>query len=225
MQRPLHTVRVVCTARSEKLTTVFRHGHGFVAGAFKYKAEKGQDTRPGAVGADQPGRAGAVEEFAQALEAVAAVEDAVVARQKSLAAFREEDDHHAHDNADGGAVDVLRVEFRVARVQRGRVAVDEEFRCLAHAFAEYFGEVGLAFPAVVDAVEQRADFPVGGRCPQPGGQHGPEAGEFIGEAAFRKPLVEFPLGPGIVIETGEHNAPLVAIGDKGKLLIALPKPL
>ncbi|HOF41515.1 MAG TPA: hypothetical protein PLD73_15705, partial [Candidatus Hydrogenedentes bacterium] len=171
------------------------------------EAEKGQDARPGAAIGHMPGLAAAIKQLAQPLKAVGGVKDRVVPRQKPFAALREEDNDHAHDDTHGGPVNVLRIELVATEVERGRVAVYEQFSGLSNAFAQDFGQIGLAFAAVVDRRQQGTGLAFFWRHPQRGGYQRAKGIEFVRKPAFCLPLFEFPFSPGVVVEAGKDYAP------------------
>ncbi|HOD51972.1 MAG TPA: hypothetical protein PKJ78_18175 [Candidatus Hydrogenedentes bacterium] len=136
VEGPFHAVSVAVATGREQFTAVLRDRHRFVAGAEKDEAEQGENARPGAVRCHEAREPAALEQIAQALKAVGTVVYGVVARQQAFPALREKDHHHAHDQTNGRAIDILRVEIVVARIQCEGVPIDEEFRGLAHAFPE-----------------------------------------------------------------------------------------
>ena len=212
-------------AGGEQVATVGGDGQGLVVGAPADELEQRQQPGPGAeaAGLRAAGGGAAAERFVQAAQAVALVVHGVVARQQAPG-LGEQDDHQAHDDAAGGAVDVGGVDGGAVLLERFAVAADQEFDGLAHPFAQRFGEFGLALAAVADGLEQRRVGAFLGRRPERRLDEGQQRAERRRGRALGEPEVGVPLAPGVEVEAGEEQPPLAAVGEQGEALVAAAQP-
>ena len=85
--------------------------------------------------------------FAKAGKTVRLEVDGVITRQKCIARFGEQHDHHSHDHPDRRSVEFLGSELRLRDLRRDglRVALDEQLGSLSDPFAEVLLQRRLAF--------------------------------------------------------------------------------
>lgn len=143
-------------AGREQLAAVRRDREIGVVGPLVDEPDEGQDARPAVPRAGLPVSASpgsSLERLEEPRQAVRAVIEGVIAREE-VAGFREEDDDGPHDDADGGPVDVGRVDIRARFFQDLAVRADEKLDGLPHALAQDCREVRLALAAVVDGGEE-----------------------------------------------------------------------
>ena len=110
------------------------------------------------------------------------------------------------------------------RAQCLAVGVDQQLDRRAHALAERLGEIRLPLARVAHRLQQRRRRSLGGRRPCPGIEKNAEGGDLGGQLALVEPEVEVPLAPGVVVEAGEQQPPLAAVGDERQLLAAGAQP-
>jgi hypothetical protein len=174
-------------------------------------------------------RAGARRRLVQLLpqsgQAVGGVVVRVVARQQLLARLGEEHHHQAHHDADGGAVDVGRIDVGTVPLQHVAVRLDEQLYRLAHALAKDGRQLRLSLAAVEDRLEQDRRGAALLRRPERGLEQRPQRRDLRRERPLLEPEIDVPLAPGVEVEAGEDEPPLPAVGEHGEPLGAGAQPL
>ena len=208
----------------EQLAAVPGHGQVGVVRPFAHQLEQCQDTRPGREALAHGTTLGGVafKLLEQPVQPVAAVVQRVLARQQ-FPGLREQDDDEAHGYTAPGAVDLGRCRTIVGRCQVGEViavTADQDLHGLAHAFAEHFGEFGLALARVADGLQQRRGRIGSLGRPQLGVEQCSQRTKLLREFAFLEPEVDVPLAPRLEVQSGEQQAPVATIGEQSEMFVS-----
>ena len=225
VQRPLHAIRVVWMPLREQLTAEVRHRQVGMAATVMDKLHQCQHTGPCTFAADQPVLTDTLKLLAQTLQAVSRVKHRVVTSQQAFPAFGEQNYDQPHDHSHGRPVDVLCLDgFRVV-LQCWCVGLNQQFGGPANPLTEFLRKIRLPLAAVVDCGEQWCRLVLLRGNPQSRLEETAQAIELGRCLTFAQPQIDVPFAKRFVVETGEQQPPLVAVGDEGKLFRSLSQPL
>ncbi len=164
--------------------------------------------------------------------------DGVVARQQ-IARLGEQDHHQPHRHPARGAVHLGRRDGRRGcrrraaagvrrrydqRAQRLPVLPDQNLDRFADALAEHLGEIRLPLARVAHRLQQRRRGALGRRRPQRGVEQRAQRHELRGQFALVEPQLQVPLAPGVVVQPGEQQPPLAAVGHQRQVIAAGAQP-
>ncbi|MBK6940545.1 MAG: hypothetical protein IPH13_10140 [Planctomycetes bacterium] len=167
-------------SQREQLAAVGRNRQARMVRSSGHQVEERQDARPCVIRTRKSvsaSRGNGLQLVEESTEAVRTVIDRVVARQQ-FARLGEQHDHHAHDDAARGAVNLGGFNVGAAFVQRVAVRLDEKLDGFADALAKDGREFRLPFAAVEDRLEQGRRRVLAGVSPERGSEQGAQRGQL-----------------------------------------------
>ena len=249
-ERPCRAVRRVLRAGREQGAAVRGDRQLGMMGAGAHQPEQRQYARPSGEAVPRQ-TAGAFELLKQPAQPVAVVIEAIVARQQR-ARFGEQDHHQPHRHPARGAVHLGRRDGRGAcdrraaagvrrspagreagavarrpfdqREQRLPVLPDQNLDRFANALAEHLGQLRLPRARVAHRLQQGRRGALGRRRPQRGAEQRAQRLKLRGQLALVEPQLQVPLAPGVVVQPGEQQPPLAAVGHQRQVIAAGAQP-
>ncbi|MBU2602673.1 MAG: hypothetical protein KKA32_11000 [Actinobacteria bacterium] len=144
---------------------------------------------------------------------------------EKVAGFGEQHHHQAHDHPGGGDVDLGGGHRLVEGVEGSAMLLDQQLHGPADALPESGRKLRLTLAGGLDGGQKGRLGAIRERGERRRPQQEAEGGHLRPGHAFFKPEVGVPLGKGVGVEAGVHQAPLAPVGEQGQVPIALSQPL